>query len=61
MTIKGILIEDDKKNECMFEKKLGKTSETRYYNTINSEGSGLIVRSSCSAGDGASSDRKTIR
>lgn len=49
LTIKGINNAQDKKNECMFEKKLGKTLKTRYYITINSEGSGLIVRSSCSA------------
>lgn len=45
LTIKGIINLRIKKNECMFEKKLGKTSKTRYYITINSEGSGLIVRS----------------
>lgn len=48
LTIKGINNAQDKKtNVCS--KKLGKTLKTRYYITINSEGSGLIVRSSCSA------------
>lgn len=39
----------NKKNECMFEKMLGKRSKTRYDININGEGCEFIVRSSCCA------------
>lgn len=38
-----------KKNECMFEKMLGKRVKTRYHYSINSKGCEHIVRPSCRA------------
>lgn len=39
----------EQKNECMFEKKLGKRVKTRYHYNINSKGCEFIVRPSCCA------------
>lgn len=50
------------KNECMFEKMLGKRTKTRYDVYINdNEGSEFSVRSSCCIRNGIAPDRETIR